>query len=499
MKRLGFTLTFGILAIILQAQPYTIDSSFLPYFDIRTNTPYGGRVADVWENPKNGKLFIVGDFDIRENGIPIHDGFTQTFINGNYSSSFSAIISGSNLSSINSINDTMFALTKNSFYNQLDSLGAPYNNGFNVNFYYTLRCITGSNPYFFPDGSSLMANYRGGKPNSCQIYSYNDTFPHQYIVKLNPQGLYDSSFQASPNTEPEGFIKYDSSRILVYGLARSFTHYNGKTINGLCRIYHDGTLDTTFSSPLSPANQNNFFEIRQINSDGSFFINGSFLLKNDTPNKYRYLVKIKPNGEIDSSFNYTFNLILNALPTYGIIRTIAATPDGGYLVGGGFDSYDGYVKRNIVKIDSVGNVEPQYFLGAGPDSSGQNGSGLGGVIGIKASKFGGYYVYGDFLKWDGQPSQPIVRIHDLLTGVESQKPKAESLELYPNPSNGIINISNFENIESIRIYNLQGQLIKKLKSRQKQFELPEQTGMYIIQVEDEKGNVFTKKIVKNNY
>ncbi|MBL1143634.1 MAG: T9SS type A sorting domain-containing protein [Bacteroidetes bacterium] len=499
MKRLGFTLMFGILAIILQAQPYTIDPSFLPYFDIRTNTPYGGRVADVWENPKNGKLFIVGDFDVGGSGIPPHSNFTQTQRSGVFNSNFSASVGGGQTrSSIYPINDTMFALISEGLYLQLDTFGTLLNNAFFNNYWRTASCRTGVAPYFFPDGSSLMANYRGGQPTSCQIYSYNDTFPHQYIVKLNPQGLYDSSFQASPNYQPQGFFKYDSSRILVYGLPRSFTQYNGKTINGLCRIYHDGTLDTTFSSPLKNSFSSSFF-IKKVNSDGSLFINGYVELKNDTAGKIRYLVKLKPDGVIDSSFNFAIQLTSTVFPGAEEIRSIAETPDGGYLVGGVFDSYNGYTRSSIVKIDSVGNVEPQYFLGAGPDSSGQNGSGLAGVVGIKASKLGGYYVYGDFLKWDGQPSQPIVRIHDLLTGVESQKLKAESLELYPNPSNGIINISNSENIESIRIYNLQGQLIKKLKSRQKQFELPEQTGMYIIQVEDEKGNVITKKIVKNNY
>ncbi len=186
----------------------------------------------------------------------------------------------------------------------------------------------------------------------------------------------------------------------------------------------------------------------------------------------------------------------NSNVIYASSNEIYKSTDGGYLVAGAFDHYQGHAKNALVKLDSNGIVEPQYFTSAGPDSSAQLGAGFP-AIGVKESKFGGYYVFGDFTKWDGQPTQPILRLRDLVTGIEPSSLKLRSLKLYPNPSKGTVNISNAENIQAIRIYNLQGQLVKSLKPNGYQFELPEQTGMYIIQIEDEEGNVISKKSVRN--
>ncbi|MCB0802759.1 MAG: hypothetical protein KDB74_06655, partial [Flavobacteriales bacterium] len=224
---LGLLLSIGLSIF---AQPYTYDSSFQPYFDIRTNSPNAGLINGVWENPKNGKLFVVGDFDIG-GGVPFHGNFTQTNRYGNYVSNFSASLMGGNSrSSVYPINDTLYALIASGLYLQTDTFGSILFNNFYNNYWRTVSCKTGYSPFFFKDGSALIPNGLGN-PGSCQIYSYNDTFPHQYIVKVTNQGLYDSTFKVYPNKEPSGFVPYDSNRILVFGKPYLFTHYNGKRIN----------------------------------------------------------------------------------------------------------------------------------------------------------------------------------------------------------------------------------------------------------------------------
>lgn len=84
----------------------------------------------------------------------------------------------------------------------------------------------------------------------------------------------------------------------------------------------------------------------------------------------------------------------------------------------------------------------------------------------------------------------------VITNITEVKKELDYL-IYPNPSSGTVNIANAENIRTIRIYNLQGQLVKSLKPSSNQFELPEKTGMYIIQIEDTEGNVVSKRLFGN--
>lgn len=66
--------------------------------------------------------------------------------------------------------------------------------------------------------------------------------------------------------------------------------------------------------------------------------------------------------------------------------------------------------------------------------------------------------------------------------------------LYPNPVRDILNIEIENDIQSIEIYNIQGQ--KVLSSNQKQINVADlATGMYMVRIQDIDNNIVTKKIV----
>jgi sugar lactone lactonase YvrE len=68
------------------------------------------------------------------------------------------------------------------------------------------------------------------------------------------------------------------------------------------------------------------------------------------------------------------------------------------------------------------------------------------------------------------------------------------VKLYPNPVRDILNIEIENDIQSIEIYNIQGQ--KVLSSNQKQINVSDlATGMYMIRIQDIDDNIATKKIV----
>ena len=178
------------------------------------------------------------------------------------------------------------------------------------------------------------------------------------------------------------------------------------------------------------------------------------------------------------------------------------TKDKGYLVGGFFNKYQGYVKKSIAKVDSNGQVQPQYFTSAGPDST-VYGDSFVAVTVIKKAKYGGYYVGGDFLKWDDKASQPIIRITEQQVDVgynETFEPNySTEIEIFPNPNNGIFTVRSNSTIRTVKIYTLTGTLIVTENPLRKIFNLnfDAENGIYFAKIELDNGRVISKKIIKN--
>jgi len=513
------------------AQSFLWDGTFQPYFNIR-NQP-SVYVADLYEL-NSGKIIISGDFDFTPT-IPTvnYNGLTATYRSGTRIINFG---SGGFSGAIIPLNDSIFTNVTTSGWQQVDTNGNRVNLNWFFNSFKTARCQNGI-PLFFKDGSSLRSNSTDNSGLPCTIVNAPDTFPGRYIIKLTPQGLWDSTFnQGDANYQPDGYAQYDSNRIMVYGQPDRFTHYNGVQVDGLCRVFLDGTLDTTFHSPLDGSRiAANIPRILRIEPNGKFFVGLKFYLKNHLNSVS--LARLNPDGSLDTTFN-NFGSPSSLNPQLGGgVNTIEKTPDGGYLVGGYFQNYQGQAKNAIAKIDSNGNVEPQYFTFGGPStpSSGNNLE----VIKIIKSKFGGYYVGGTFTQWDGVACQPIVRLTDLLVGVEEApfgSAQGASVSVYPNPSNGIFTVKSEAvpaagrlGIVSVEVFDLMGTLVQfklypeffsgrfgtnsaspnSLSVREKSIEghnlarnevrinlssLP--SGVYLLKLTMQNGEVITKKLIK---
>jgi hypothetical protein len=75
----------------------------------------------------------------------------------------------------------------------------------------------------------------------------------------------------------------------------------------------------------------------------------------------------------------------------------------------------------------------------------------------------------------------------------------KSLEVYPNPANSIIYLQGNEDISSIEITNLNGQIVKKIEGVNvgTGYEVSElNQGIYLVRMHDGNGHVITKKLIK---
>jgi len=76
-----------------------------------------------------------------------------------------------------------------------------------------------------------------------------------------------------------------------------------------------------------------------------------------------------------------------------------------------------------------------------------------------------------------------------------------NIKIYPNPTSGLINISNIDNLKlsKIEIFTILGQSIMQINPKNKSINISYLTnGMYFLKIEDEVGNKGTFKILKSN-
>lgn len=477
----------------LHAQPsFSLDTTFQPFFDV-TDLVVGGPISNLWENPLNGKLHIAGGFRLFLGNDPFYS-LLSTHRDGSRNFNFQGFTLDG-MPFFYPINDTVFISNSGGgFYFPMDIDGNHVWTNWRQNYRQTVSCSRASWPYFYPNGSSLLTNDWTGNPNHCLIVNPPDTFPGQSIVKVDSLGLYDSTFQHTANGTVTGFWPYDSTRLLVFGLPRKFTQYDGHSVNGLCRIYLDGTLDTTFKSPIIPGNGS--LRPKLVETNGKIFIIGTFQVF-DYPTEWFSMLKLNADGSLDTTFN-NLGRPINSTNTSAGVGSVVKTPDNGYLVGGYFNQVQGVFKNSLVKLDSVGNLEPQYFTSRGPDSaiiSFYKPS----VFNIVKSKFGGYYVMGDWTYWDGVPSQPIIRIHEMQTvGLKEQVQESVLLKVYPNPAQEQLYLEFLPNarITSIQLYDLQGKEVQSFHQKVNSISVNGlKNGIYFLKVIGENGLSIEKVIV----
>jgi len=174
------------------------------------------------------------------------------------------------------------------------------------------------------------------------------------IVKLNANGTYAAAdpFNTSGvgvNNNVADFQVQPDGKLIIVG---DFSTYNGgvATLRDIRRINANGTEDATFNGAGTGSN-NYIFEVELQGS--KYIISGFFTSWNGTP--VNQVIRLNNNGSLDTSWNDgVFEPVPNDLIQH-IYMITGNTIDNGYIfIGGDFQSYDGVLASNIIKVDSNG-------------------------------------------------------------------------------------------------------------------------------------------------
>ena len=440
---LSFVFIFQLSS--LNAQPLSLDQSFDLNFNFYGGFTSMGRLSSYLEMD-NGDLIVGGGFYFTKNNKEYGD-MIRISQDGTLDETFNHIVYLSSVGTIINRGDSLLALRFASrlFYD--------FDGGYLLNswYYNSMEDIDDmiEDIEFFDDNSAFLC---GGN----MLYYPDTTHQTRFnLARLNPDGHVDTTFNHDTDNCIWNIVKYDSNRVFLSG---KFTKYDSIYTGRLCRVYNDGTLDTTFHTNVVQGEALPLF----VQNDGKIIVGDIFWLEGDNiitgPNGTgRSLMRLLPNGDIDSTFN---PVVLKGNHEFKT-TIMCPTYDGGYLLGGTFTHYNGHPRRNIAKIDYNGFLDTTAFTGTGFDSCYTTNE-RSWIRILTQGPNDTYYVGGNFDRYNGQTVQPLIRLHNEYYGLDIPETNQNRFELYPNPAQDRINIRSSNIIEEIQIYNSEGELLQIL-------------------------------------
>lgn len=315
----------------------------------------------------------------------------------------------------------------------------------------------------FPDSSIIVSGN----------FTQYDESPRNYLVKLDPNGYVDESFnvgQSSPSIKDVAVQAVN--KVIVIG---SFTTFEGQPLGGIVRLNANGSIDNTFQSGTgfagsgsSPANVvtvqsdqkillgGNFYSyngvnvsrIIRLNEDGS--LDETFNAPSDFPLGISEIVEL-PDGKIlvgyrsvstsypgisrlnsDGSIDSTFQL--NPMIDAGdYVFDIVQQPTGEVIAVGDFTSLTGTTASHILRAQNNGAID-QAFLEEGGFNDNANSLAL--------HSDGGVVVVGDFSEYSAWTSYGIIKLDGTSNSTQNinQIKSNNEIYAYPNPSSSTVSI-----------------------------------------------------------
>jgi uncharacterized delta-60 repeat protein len=187
-----------------------------------------------------------------------------------------------------------------------------------------------------PDGKVLVAG---------RVDAHAPGPPLSGIVRLNPDGSRDTTFDVSPDADGAcGYVRclalQPDGKILVGG---EFD----LPPRGLARLQPDGTTDRGFVPPALPAWDEEGVHAVAVLGDGRILIGGDFA---GVPNgTHSVLVRLNPDGSMDGA--YDLGVVL-----HGSVRGIVPAPNGEWLVAGVWAEAGDNYRAGLLRLNARGDL-----------------------------------------------------------------------------------------------------------------------------------------------
>ena len=243
-----------------------------------------------------------------------------------------------------------------------------------------------------------LATQADGKVIMTGLFSSHDGVPHNNVLRVNPDGTVDSSFDVHTDRSTRAVLIQPDGKILIAGF---FGEVNGVPMPRIARLNSDGTLDPSFNPGSGPDRY--YIRALALDAAGNIYVGGEFSAFNGVP--HTGVVKLTPTGAVDNVFNPA-----NAGPFDLVYLVTSMTPpdsNGKIVIGGSFRNYNGTNIRGIARFDSTTGAIDSTFNAGGAGFSGNSAT----VFALRQAPDGKYYVGGSFISYNGVTRRGLARLN----------------------------------------------------------------------------------------
>ena len=373
-------------AIVRLDSAGVVDSGFTPAEFKDYGDP--GTIAGVAQQA-NGKL-IVGGYFHTLGGVAANN-VARLELNGTrdgtFDSTTGAMAMGFNISAV-AVRSSDQAVLLGGWFPVYDNVNR--NN-------LVLALSTGSiDPVFAPSSGVtdaepeifVLATQPDGKVIVGGVFTVFNGAPLHNIVRLNPDGSRDATFGITLGTSRSvrAMTVQADGKIIIAG---NFTAIDGVAQGRVARLLSNGTVDPSFNPGTGP---DDICYAVAVDAAGNVYVGGDFHNVNGTPRER--VAKLTSTGALDLTFD----------PGTGFNATVRAIapPNGslGPVIGGSFTTYNGAAVGRIARLDATTGARDLGFNAGGTSFN-------NAVRALLLTPDGQYLVGGSFTTFNSGP--PIAR------------------------------------------------------------------------------------------
>lgn len=224
---------------------------------------------------------------------------------------------------------------------------------------------------------------------------------HNNLARLNPDGSRDPSYTSNFFVGSEigsnsiRLTLQPDGKLLINGALGYYMHSGFFT-----RLDSDGSLDTSFSHPLSESSGYLYQTLLQQN--GKVIIRNFVRTEpsNHYSDSYTRIARVNSDGSFDTGFSQGSGFARDVVGNVVMINSLALQADGKILIGGVFDSYNGTPCKHLARLNPDGSIDASFD----PDMLGPV-----GCIALQAD--GKMLIGGRFSSYAGTPRNSLVRLN----------------------------------------------------------------------------------------
>jgi len=276
------------------------------------------------------------------------------------------------------------------FISSLFSFVLTAQSGYNEDFFNALDDGSFNPNSNFNSSVRAIGRLSNGKYIVAGDFTLYDTYVVNRIALIDSNGLIDNTFLSG--TGFNGIVRtvaIDVNDDIIVG--GDFTSYNGVPAWKILKLKTNGEIDTTFNN-MGVGFDGNVYTIK-IDANNKLMIGGDFYIYNT--DSVTRIVRLNSNGTIDTTFNAGNGANFK-------VKAITIQSNNKVVIGGDFTSFDGEVKRKIARLNSNGSLDSTFN-----HASGINGGFNGSVNALEVLN-DKIIVGGSFTKYDDINANQIV-------------------------------------------------------------------------------------------